>query len=567
MTHEKRTFQRYNRLVTFTISVDGKEYDAETLDYSIGGLSALIKGFPRVRIGDIVDLKIDRLNIKSQGKVVRVARRDDGIKLGFQKLGMIHGSLSDFIVPDLLIGFQRSSKTGVFMVKHEHMHKSVYFERGDMVFATSNQVYDRLGDMLVREGRITREQYRKSSEVMMETKKRHGTVLVEMGFLKPGDLFAAVKRSVENVILSTISLAEGEFLFKEGSLPTDEVVTLRLSAANLIHRGIMAIEDLNLLKNMGPKPEDFLRISSDPLDLFQSLNLDETERKLLTMVNGKRTFHEVAEISGLPLLQAVRIFTSFVCTRIVEVFYPDEETSQKDNEEVLKEASSGMREEVDIEALTRRVDEMYKRCIEQDYYSILGVSRTVERIEIKKAYYRMARMYHPDRHFELDGDIRDKLNTIFTYITTAYSTLTNPATRSEYDRKPRKPHVQSVDPSELAQKKFDQGVASFGAGRYADAITQFSEAAYLDADVAKYHYYAGLALIRGNRMKEAERSLQRAIKLDQFNPDFHAEVGYVYIAMGFTARAKGSFQKALKLSPMHRRAMEGISTLPQEEGK
>ena len=56
--------------------------------------------------------------------------------------------------------------------------------------------------------------------------------------------------------------------------------------------------------------------------------------------------------------------------------------------------------------------------------------------------------------------------------------------------------------------------------------------------------------------------LQRAIRLEPFNADYMAEVGHIYLALGFIKRAQTSFEKAVKLSPLHKRAMQGIKKLP-----
>jgi curved DNA-binding protein len=59
-----------------------------------------------------------------------------------------------------------------------------------------------------------------------------------------------------------------------------------------------------------------------------------------------------------------------------------------------------------------------------DYYAILGVSKTASQEEIKKAYKKLAMQHHPDR----GGD-----NQKFQEINTAYSVLSDPEQRAQYD--------------------------------------------------------------------------------------------------------------------------------------
>jgi molecular chaperone DnaJ len=65
----------------------------------------------------------------------------------------------------------------------------------------------------------------------------------------------------------------------------------------------------------------------------------------------------------------------------------------------------------------------------QDYYEILGVSRTAEEREIKKAYKRLAMKYHPDRN---QGD--KDAETRFKEIKEAYEVLTDAQKRAAYDQ-------------------------------------------------------------------------------------------------------------------------------------
>jgi molecular chaperone DnaJ len=66
---------------------------------------------------------------------------------------------------------------------------------------------------------------------------------------------------------------------------------------------------------------------------------------------------------------------------------------------------------------------------DKDFYKVLGVSKDVSDAELKKAYRKLARQYHPDSNA---GDA--KAEARFKEISEAYSVLADPEQRTEYDQ-------------------------------------------------------------------------------------------------------------------------------------
>lgn len=67
-----------------------------------------------------------------------------------------------------------------------------------------------------------------------------------------------------------------------------------------------------------------------------------------------------------------------------------------------------------------------------NYYAVLGVQNTATNEEIKKAYYRLAKQYHPDM---FDTDVEKNIaNQKMTKINQAYNVLKNPKEKEKYDK-------------------------------------------------------------------------------------------------------------------------------------
>jgi Flp pilus assembly protein TadD len=563
MAKDKRTFRRYLKSFEFTISLGGKSYRAESLDYSLGGYRAVVKDPGDVTAGDIIGIDVRESNIKSTGRVVWTERHNSGLLVGIERTGLIYGNLDDFNLSDVFIGLNRGRKTGVFHLMRGGVHKSVYIDRGDMIFASSNQTEDRLGDRLFDRGIITREQYDVASELTAKVNMRIGSILVEKGYIEPRKLFVEMKHRVEDIILSLFGYGEGEFLFREGSLPTEELTTLKLSVGNLIYRGIKQVMLEEDVRRLCPSEESIVVFSSDPIALFQNLTLEEDDKRILTTVDGKKTVGElIASLEG-DEKDRLRAFYALFSTKIIETHEKGDRGEAQKEETVTAEDIIGNAEENSHEIIGK-INDLYPKYKDQGYYGILGLDQRASRSDIKRAYYNRAREFHPDKHYTLGEDAKEKLNAIFTYITTAYSTLNNPELRGDYDRKPSTQEPEVSDPRSRAVDSFNQGKEAFLARDYDRAIQLFSEAAYLDASVARYHYYAGLTFTRSGMHREAERAIQRAIKIEPSNADYLSEAGHVFLALDMPLRAKTNFVQALEVKPSHARALEGMGLLKAE---
>ncbi len=205
-----------------------------------------------------------------------------------------------FALADLLSLIHSSRKSGYLLFNHEDHEKSVFLHRGEVVFATSNQRVDRLGECLLREERITSEQHAEA-ERRFTREGRFGKVLVELGVLTPRDLWDAVKLQVEDVVRSLFAYAAGEVHFWEGEIEPDNIVRLSLPTKRLISEGLRRRDELMRFLVM-------LEATGSKLEVLEGMQgaMSASERAFIDGVASGDEFGTICRRVGLDPLSAAR---------------------------------------------------------------------------------------------------------------------------------------------------------------------------------------------------------------------------------------------------------------------
>jgi curved DNA-binding protein CbpA len=193
----------------------------------------------------------------------------------------------------------------------------------------------------------------------------------------------------------------------------------------------------------------------------------------------------------------------------------------------------------------------------RDHYQALGVTDGASSAEIKKAYFRLAKLYHPDRHFDPElNDMKNTLESLFTRITEAYNALNDEAKRKAYDfsriKTPRKVEFEEdhTDRTGTAANQFNKGLKEYKAGNFWGALEAFGWACRLDPINAKYFYYLGLSLLEMPRRRhEAEESFKKALEMEPSRVDARLALADLYRKGGLKSRALAMLREALQWDP------------------
>lgn len=502
------------------------------------------------------------------------------------------GNIKDISLIKLLVYLNRDQKTGTLVLATPNVTKKIFLQNGDAVFASSSYEDDRLGEMLIKAGKITVEQYDKSVEILKATKKRQGAILVELGYLTPKDLFWGVKYQVKEIIQSMFIIEDADYEFIEGGLPEQEVITLKMSMGNLIYAGVNQIVNWTRIRREMPHTDSVLALSSDPLTLFQDIELTPQDKKILSLINGKSTIKQVIDSSWMGSFDALKILYVLWAIGMIEE-RKAQSAGSRDGADKAEESVSlndilrPLTEEE--EELLKKVDRMHKKLAAMRYDELLEVNEKASVETLKKNYYRLAKEFHPDRYFSsADPAVKGKLTLIFNTLTKAYETLKDPSKKKAYYASPSPAAVrQAAAPkqagpaparqaapkqaapvskqaaaapvSEQAEEQFKKGIAEFKKGNFWGAIDNFNAATKAAPKNASYWSYLSLAYSKiPGRIKDAEESLLTALKVEPFNADFHSNLGLIYVKAGLMKKARASFEKALKIDAKNEKARKGL---------
>jgi tetratricopeptide (TPR) repeat protein len=365
-------------------------------------------------------------------------------------------------------------------------------------------------------------------------------VLIELGYLKPDQLINAVRHQVVEIIFNLLTAECGYFVFNEEELPTKEAITLNLSAANIVYRGVKRITNFQYILQDFPSLDSILTLSGDPLDLFQDLALDSAGKAILSRIDGTATIKEVFSPSQANDFDAIKTIYALLSSRIIMVRRKDEPAPVISSEDIISEPLADIDPEFE-----KMVNVKHALSKSADLYKLLGVDSAATQEEIKMA------------------DIKQKLHDISASINAAYTTLSEPQKRMDYDssassRAGDSGSSEAMTNTDRAEEKFEEGRAKMMIGLYDEAEQLFAQAIYFNESHPSYHYYHGLALNKLKMYKEAARSLDNAIQLNPESEHYMVELGYVFLKLGFKKRAEGNFKKVLSISHDNEKALKGL---------
>jgi curved DNA-binding protein CbpA len=488
-----------------------------------------------------------------------------------------NGIIKDLAIPRLLQDLRRDRRTGTAVFEREGEAVKVFFRQGDVMSAASNGDDDRLGELLLGSGKITKDQLDKSFPLMKKSGKRLGAVLFEMRAITPHDLVAVVKLQVRLNILDLFRWREGKYRFEDGLLPGAEIVPFPMNTDELVLEGVRAL-DGQIMQRSLPPLNTLVRPAAGPSPLLQGSFLNEDELKVFSFIEGSNSIQDICCLSGLGDFNTLKSIYVLLALRMAET--GEVKAQQEVSCDVVREAYTAKDdlkkagpEAEKVSIVREMIQHAYDSLGLQNYYEVLGVGHSATPEEIKKAYFSLAKLYHPDRHSDPQlADMKQKLETLFESINEAFSVLSVQGKRNQYNldlssgtKTYRKKTPQPLDEEEnkklSATAQFTEGMKQFRVQNFWGAEEAFRWAVRFDPSNPEYVYHQGLALARMPRRRhEAEEHFVKAVGLAPSKIEYYLELGNFYEKNGLKEKALTVYRNALKRDPNSDKIRQAIKS-------
>lgn len=519
------------------------------------------------------------------------------------------GLLRDQPLAELITEIADARHSGALRLAREPARGVVYALEGRIVYATTNLRAHRLAESLLRWGVADPARLAPLASKKLSDEQLASELTAEGLFTAEEAARFAVRRT-EDALRAMLLWTEGEWAFDprarpaaEAAGPTDVRELLAEAARRLPPEFVASrLSDGERVAPAAPAPE--------------SVMLKPEEAFVLSRVEAPARVGELLSLAGLPeagARQALYVLSLAGLLQRAERrrALPAEPAalkagaaqatpaapSKEATPAAAPPASAAQQAGADAAAEAEEADprKEFEVLLEmggaRTHYGVLGVGRGASDRDIKRAYYALAKRFHPDRfRRHLDPSDLARAETAFSRMTRAYETLKVPSTRAAYDIKldkdsaaaaPRTPSgapgegssherggagggsaAAQATPEQRADEKFRQGAAAFERGDLHTATRLLAEAVSLAPRRALYRSHYGRALGRNRETRrQAEAELTTAVMLDAADVTYRVMLAEFYRDIGLRRRAEGELERALSVNPQHadaRRLLEAL---------
>jgi curved DNA-binding protein CbpA len=462
-----------------------------------------------------------------------------------------------------------AQKDGALISVKGGAKRLVFFEKGYLVGAKSELVEERLGEVILAERGVSREQLEVAARYIRSGRKL-GRILVELGFLKSGEIEIYVRRQIVRIASAMLTSTSQRLLFST-KIPVDALTLRPVSIAEVFLEAAFHLTDIGLYRDKLFLDEYVLSQTPDALALAGAMKLSADDALVLDLVDDRKTVAEILAASPHSEDRTLRFLLALRQAGIVSLKQPSQPQPVV-AEPVTPSRALSEWERLDPfeQELTTKFNEM--QC--QNHWQVLGLVRNTSFDEVEAAFQALYRKFDPSKFERLPTpDTQEKLSAVRARLKEAYVTLSsNTQTRvynrlveheSHYEKK--REDWETIPAETVAKPESAERATSPQESRslFLQAKRAYKEQDFYRAielcrasielsdgnDPERFHLL-GKALSENPRWRQdAEQNLKIAHNLKPWEPSYLVSLAKFYDEFGLHHRAERLYEQLRVMDP------------------
>jgi tetratricopeptide (TPR) repeat protein len=212
-----------------------------------------------------------------------------------------------------------------------------------------------------------------------------------------------------------------------------------------------------------------------------------------------------------------------------------------------------------------RVIQYRRRVRHGTYFDMLGVEPEARKKELKRAYFRVSKAFHPDRFYKKEtGSFGPWLTEIFEFASRAFTILSDDRQRRQYEAQLRGETVggqggRPQTPEEHAADLFDRACKHEVAGQLDEAMKLFGASVRVDPK-PRYMRRAASCGIKAGELVSAEQYAKKAAEMEPDDPSTARVLASAYKAADKLEEAERTLLAALELKTENDSLLRGLKS-------
>lgn len=341
----------------------------------------------------------------------------------------IEGPLQEMSIQDVLQLLELARKTGILTVTSDHPSDEVaiHFKKGLIVFSMQRHSKRRLGQLLLRAGKITERELDRALELQrQDPRQRLADILLEMGSVSEEELRRHLRFQIEETVYEVMGWTQGRFRFEEKDQLDWDRVRVQVRVESLLMEGARRIDEWSRLEPRIPSVDAVPVLAPIGDADAPMLDLRPDEWEVLAEIDGEQDLRQIAANLGRSSFDVAKIAYGLVSTGVIRIQERSTPLAEGDLQRAVRELQD-LLERGEVEAVVRRAEEFQAAYPERAEFALLAGRALSSQGRMRAATEALARAatlapLSPDAHFDLGlaairtGDLARAASALDTFL-------------------------------------------------------------------------------------------------------------------------------------------------------